>query len=44
MVHYDRAIDLKSRDLNEKKIDDIVLFVQSLTSILYIPKIIQRDF
>ena len=44
MVGYDRAIDLKSRDLNEKKIDDIVLFVQSLTNILYIPKIIQRDF
>ena len=44
MVHYDRAIDLKSRDLKEKKIDDIVLFVQSLTSGLYIPKIIQRDF
>ena len=44
MVRYNRTINLNSRDLSQKKIDDIVSFLNSCTSIFGIPKIIQREF
>ena len=44
MVRYNRTIDLNSRDLSQKKIDNIISFVHSLTSILALPESVPSKF